>query len=197
MSALSAIRTSGLDANGLSPLLAKFTTAELRKELSDALRLTANHLNYLGSVWCELVRRGEDLAELRSGIGLYLSKIAAGELLAEVVVRYAGDPRVLRRLSAASLDDQRAALETGVLPFDVSPSRVRRRSLGPRVGARDEKELPLPDNVAMAAVAGPRDVAETIVEMILASKDPEDVADRVRRAIDAFVKKGFPKMAKR
>src|SRR5882724_9369466 len=59
----------------------------LRRELSRALTVSAEHLIYLAQVWRELERRGEDLSDLRSGLGAYLPLIASGRLAAEAVVR--------------------------------------------------------------------------------------------------------------
>jgi len=131
VTALATHRPTGLDAKARIQALAKATTAELRKELADALDLTAGYLNYLGAVWGELTRRGEDLSELRKGMGFYLSKIAAGQLLAETVVKYAGEPGILRRMGACSLDKQRLALDSGKLPWGERRPRTRPKWSGP------------------------------------------------------------------
>ena len=87
--------------------LRTISTEQLRAELAQALGLTARHLLYLAAVWRELERRGEDLSDLRSGIGVYLPAIAAGSVLPETVVRFAGKPTLLRAVAALTPDEQR------------------------------------------------------------------------------------------
>lgn len=87
-------------------------TADLRRELARAIDLTAKHLTYLAAVWAELEKRGEDLAPLRSGLAVYLPHIAAGTVLPETVIRFAGNVTLLR--AAASLPpDQQLKLASG------------------------------------------------------------------------------------
>ena len=52
-------------------------TPTLRGELARALTVTAETLEYLAAIWRELERRGQDLSELRKGMGQYLPLIAA------------------------------------------------------------------------------------------------------------------------
>lgn len=87
--------------------LASLDTAALRAELARALTVTAETLEYLGAVWRELENRGEDLADLRAGLGRYLPMIAAGQLDAEVVVRFAGRQSLLRNVATLPIKDQR------------------------------------------------------------------------------------------
>ena len=60
-------------------------TAELRAELASAIGLTAKHLLHLAAIWAELEHRGEDLTDLRTGIGAYLPEIAAGSVVPEAI----------------------------------------------------------------------------------------------------------------
>ena len=184
-----------LDVNAV----AKATTPELRKELSKALSITADHFTYLGAIWRELERRGENLSELKSGMGYYLAKIANGELLADTVVKYAGEPGILRRMGALPLDKQRAALTTGKLPFETKKARPRKGPGRCRADIEAEEEedddlgqLPDPMNfsqkiVAMAKAAGAADLAETILSIVKASENPADVAARVLPEIEIIV----------
>lgn len=90
-------------------------TAALRSELLRALTVTAETLAYLGAVWRELENRGEDLSDLSAGLGRYLPMIAAGQLDAEVVVRFAGRQLLLRAVAALPIGEQRRlALGGGV-----------------------------------------------------------------------------------
>lgn len=88
-------------------------TPALRAELAAALGHTARHLLYLAAVWQELERRGEDLSDLRGGIGHYLPLIAAGVVIPETVVRFAGQPTVLRAVAGLPPAEQRRLVVTG------------------------------------------------------------------------------------
>lgn len=88
--------------------IASVSTDQLRAELARGLALTADTLSRLGMIWAELERRGEDLSDLRKGIGRALPLIAAGRLAAEAVVAFAGRPAVLRAIEGLPLDRQRA-----------------------------------------------------------------------------------------
>lgn len=54
----------------------------------------------------ELEERGEDLSALHTGMIGYLRRIAAGQLLPEVVVRFAEAPLVLQKIATLPLPDQ-------------------------------------------------------------------------------------------
>ncbi|MFV0284743.1 MAG: hypothetical protein ACK5JE_13320 [Castellaniella sp.] len=88
--------------------LGSASNQQLREELARSLTFSAHHLAYLAAVWAELERRGEDLSDLRTGLAVYLPQIAAGRLDAEAVIRFAGQPTVLRSISGLSPDRQRA-----------------------------------------------------------------------------------------
>lgn len=89
-----------------TPDLAAMSTEELRGELALSLQLNARQLLHLAGVWRELERRGEDLNDLRSGMGAYLPMIGAGRLAADAVVKFAGQPTLLRALLDLPLDQQ-------------------------------------------------------------------------------------------
>ena len=88
------------------------TTAQLRNELARSIAMSAKHLVYLAGIWAELEKRGEDLSELRTGLAAYLPQIAAGQLDASAVIRFAGQPTVLRSISSLPPARQKA-LATG------------------------------------------------------------------------------------
>lgn len=96
--------------------LASLDTPTLRGELARVLTVTAETLAYLAAVWRELERRGEDLSELRTGLGQYLPLIAAGQLDAEVVVRFAGRQAVLRAVATLPLSEQQRLARGGSVP---------------------------------------------------------------------------------
>lgn len=96
--------------------LTALDTPTLRRELAQALELSAQHLLRLAAIWAELERRGEDLRELRTGLAVYLPQIAAGTVDAELVVRFAGQRTILNRVAALSITEQRRLLEGATLP---------------------------------------------------------------------------------
>jgi hypothetical protein len=89
------------------------TTAQLRQELSRGLRLAADNLLRLALVVKALEARGEDLSGLRVGLLLFLRQIAAGQLLPEVVVRFAGVPSLIERIGRLPHDEQRRLADGG------------------------------------------------------------------------------------
>lgn len=95
-------------------VLTTWSDQQLRDELARSLTVTARTLQYLASIWRELENRGVDLSEMRSGLGKYLPMIAAGQLDADAVVKFAGQRALIRAVSSLTVDDQRrlAAGET-------------------------------------------------------------------------------------
>lgn len=67
----------------------------------------------------ELERRGDDLEDLRLGLIDYLRRIASGQLLPDVVVRYAGQPNVLKRVAVLPIADQRKLVTQPAIDFAV------------------------------------------------------------------------------
>lgn len=88
--------------------LGAMSTQQLRAALAQSLTMSAQHLAYLAAVWGELEKRGEDLSDLRTGLAAYLPQIAAGRLDAEAVIRFAGQPTVLRSIAGLPLERQQA-----------------------------------------------------------------------------------------
>lgn len=99
--------------------ISELDTETLRGELARALTITAQGLVYLAAVWAELVRRGEDLSNLRSGLGTYLPAIASGRLAPEAVVQFAGQTTLLRRIALLPIEEQRRIAEGEPIPVAV------------------------------------------------------------------------------
>ena len=103
------------------PILDLETGLDLTTIPTDALRSLiarkigdfAKHLLRLAAIWVELERRGEDMTALRGGIGVYLPAIAAGTVLPETVVRFAGHTTLLRAVSSMTPEQQRKVLDDG------------------------------------------------------------------------------------
>lgn len=86
--------------------LTAIDTETLKAELAASLRTTAQGLVRMAAIVAELQTRGEDLSDLRLGLVTWLRKIASGQVLPEIVVRYQGSPQLLRSISALPLNDQ-------------------------------------------------------------------------------------------
>jgi hypothetical protein len=95
------------------------TTDELRAELSRALQMTADHLRRVAAVVRTLEERGEDLAGLKIGLMPYLRQIAYGQVLPEIVVRYAESPLLVRQISQLPMPDQERLAKGEPLPLAV------------------------------------------------------------------------------
>lgn len=95
--------------------LADQTTDALREQLSSLLARTADDLREMAAIVGELERRGEDLSGLKLGIIEHLRRIATGQLLPEIVVRFSGFPQLLRIAVHLPLGDQRRLIEHGVV----------------------------------------------------------------------------------
>jgi hypothetical protein len=99
--------------------------AMLRKELANCLRLTAENLVRAATIWAALERKGCDLSGIKDGFTLYLPHIAAGTVLAELVVAFAGRPTLLKKLARLTPADQQRMVDGEPLPFVVRPGELR------------------------------------------------------------------------
>lgn len=127
--------------SALRPMLAPYveverlramSTQDLRTELGRALTLSADNIVQLAAIWRELEGRGEDLDDLRNGLGAYLPLIANGRLAAEAVVQFAGQRAVLRGLLGLPIEEQRR-LSSGASVKIVTVNAD---------GAYEEREIP-------------------------------------------------------
>jgi uncharacterized protein (DUF433 family) len=88
----------------------------LRAELAQLLDQDfAAKLLRAAQIWRELTDLGDDLSDLRSGLLVYLPAIAAGTILPETVVRFAGQPTLLRAVTALTPDEQRRLTTDGTV----------------------------------------------------------------------------------
>lgn len=95
----------------------KMPTDQLKRELADALKISADALVYMAAIWKELEGRGVDLSDLRTGLATYLPAIAAGRLDPQAVVYFAGKRTVLSALASLPIEDQRRLADGGSVPF--------------------------------------------------------------------------------
>jgi hypothetical protein len=86
--------------------LSRLSTDDLRRELVRSLKMTADSLVKLALIVRSLEQRGEDLSSLKIGMMPYLRQIAYGQILPEVVVRYAEQPMLVRAISSLPFPDQ-------------------------------------------------------------------------------------------
>lgn len=102
--------------------VADMDIATLHNELRRAIQVTAETIAYLGEIWRELDRRGEDLTGYRVGMGRFLPLVAAGQLAPEAVVRFSGRIQLLRAVQLLPLpEQQRLATGSGVTVAVVNP----------------------------------------------------------------------------
>jgi hypothetical protein len=175
----SGVRPAGggalLSAGDLRAAAANRPTDELKAELARLLGFTAENLLRLAVVVAELESRGEDLSDLKIGLLPLLRSIAAGTLLPEVVVRFAGQPRALKAVGALPLDEQRRFASGERAPDLPKPFRNAggglRPPFAPRAGGGDSDPAPAFDGPAVAAAGNPKDVGELAAEMVLRCPD--------------------------
>lgn len=138
--------------------LGSLSTADLRAELHRVLSVTAESLRRLAVIVRILEERGEDLSDLRLGLISYLRRIAYGQLVPELVVRYASHHELLRHAASLPMPDQERLANGEQVPLVVrvaggqhevrmaDPSNMRREQItqvfGPH-GLRDPDEQTL------------------------------------------------------
>lgn len=99
--------------------IALMSTSELRHELAKQMELTAVHITRLAGIVKTLEDRGEDLSDLKIGMIHHLRRIASGQVLAEVVVRFADSPSLLGKIGALPLPDQQKIVNDEPLRLTV------------------------------------------------------------------------------
>lgn len=144
-------------------------TATLREELASALKITARQLVYLAAVWKELESRGEDLSALRTGLVAYLPHIAAGTVVAEAVVAFAGNHVLLRAVTALPPEEQkrlaagasvRLVVKQGeqfthrMLPCSALTASQVRQVFAPRAVRTEAEQIALLEDTATPWKAG-------------------------------------------
>jgi hypothetical protein len=167
--------------------VSKMSTADLRKEFADGLRLNAERLQRMAAVLVELEKRGERIDGPASLLTM-LRRIAAGELLAEVVTRFAGAPKTASRLGKCPVAQQRRLLndEKALAAFmqnQQATSHATRFGKGKRRPSDDDEEEESNDTdkklkespLKSAAHATVKDLAALIADMIQAHPHPDQV----------------------
>lgn len=93
------------------------TDAQLRERLAMGLGATVSGLKDMAQCWRELETRGNDLSELRNGMGRYVALIAAGRLTPEIVVAFLGEPSKIRAVEGLPLARQLAIASGAAVHF--------------------------------------------------------------------------------
>src|SRR5262245_11330835 len=86
---------------------ADLDTESLRAELARCMSDTASHLLRLAAIVRVLEERGEDLSDLKIGMVRHLRRIAYGQILPEVVVRFGSSAMLIDKIGSLPLPDQR------------------------------------------------------------------------------------------
>ncbi len=99
---------------------------DLSKACAETLEINANNLVRLALIVRAKENRGHDLSGLRSGMLRYLRKIASGELLPEVVLRWSGCPSIINKLAAIPIPEQQECIVSRQLPDKYLRKPARR-----------------------------------------------------------------------
>lgn len=91
-----------IESRGLQAM----TSENLRAELAKSMRITAEHLVRMAAIVRVLEERGEDMSDLSFGMLRHLRRIAYGQMMPEVVVRFQDQPLLMDRVSLLPLPDQ-------------------------------------------------------------------------------------------
>lgn len=153
-----------------SAIVATMSTEELRRDFAQGLRIVRDRLVRMAAILFELERRGE-LVEGDKFLLRMLRKIAKGDLLVDVVVRFAGKPYTLASIGAMPPDRQAELLDKS----DTEVDKICRR----RSRAGSDKNLPGLRLADMAAGASVGDVADMCLTLINGCQQPHAVAEKL------------------
>jgi len=115
--------------------LAELSTEKLRQALISTMAKTVAQLTRLAWIVRILEERGEDLGDLKIGLVPYLRQIAYGQILPEVVMRYAERPALVKAISALPLPDQQrlAAGDRVTLAIKAPDGSIDNRMVDPLI----------------------------------------------------------------
>lgn len=171
--------------------LRELTTEQLRQDLADRLGLTAESLLRTACLVAILEERGEDLSGLKIGIVHHLRRIAQGELLPEIVVRFAGNARSICQIGELPVAQQQRILD-GTDPVPIlrlnGQSEKRHASASRKTpGAdRDYRRFQESEELTGRSNASPRDVAEHLFKLAIKHGEPKEVARHLRRLLEEW-----------
>lgn len=148
-------------------------TPELKAELARSLQQSAAHLARLAWIVRVLEERGEDLSDLKIGLLGHLRRIAYGQVLPEIVVRFAESPLLMRKIEMLPIPDQRRIARGEPVPVAVQgpDGSFTHRLVDPIYLSADQARLAL----------GPRGLRELPEQIALLEQRPRD-RDRSSKA---------------
>lgn len=91
------------------------STEQLKQEFAKSLKVTADRLAYMATIYSELMGRGVDMSGLKGGLMEYMPLIASNQLDARLVIEYAGNKTLLSYLAKLSKDKQLELIERPVV----------------------------------------------------------------------------------
>ncbi|MPX54828.1 hypothetical protein [Moraxella catarrhalis] len=92
-------------------------TQTLKDEFAKSIKVTADSLSYMATIYHELQNRGVDLSGLKGGLAEYLPMIASNQIDARLVVEYAGNKTLLSCLAKLSHEQQHALIESPTIKY--------------------------------------------------------------------------------
>lgn len=117
----------------------RMPSEDLRSELLRLQRTTAEGLLHIGLIVAELRSRQEDIDDLNVPLLHWCLRIAAGQVLPEIVLRYQGAPMILSRVAALPLPDQQKLVdERSVEIVERNGDHFDRRRLDPLTLGREQ-----------------------------------------------------------
>jgi hypothetical protein len=124
----------------LASEFAELSTEELRDELARSLDVTVQSLVRVAWIVRTLEERGEDLSELQLCLLHVLRRIAFGQVLPELVIRFAAQPALLNRVQVLPIPDQRrlASGEPIELVIWTAENGFDRRNVNPILLSREQ-----------------------------------------------------------
>lgn len=157
----------------------KLTSKQLQTELAKGLSLVRDRLLRLAAVVAELDSRGE-VVPGDAGVLNMLRKVAAGQLLVDVVIRFAGQPQVIGRVGRMSASEQADLLKES---DETIGKRFGKPKNNPNGGLSVQRSLR-----EMAEAGTPKDVADACLELVEHSRDPATVAAIVVQGVSRWLK---------
>ncbi len=184
-------RVPRFDREAVRDEIRTMNTDALRAALVSGLRLSVEHLLRTVLIYQELQDRGEKVEGVPAGLLAILGRIARGDLLAEVVVCFAGAPTVMARIGKMPIEEQQAVIGDENRVKDLLRPRPRRAMRNGTLHSEktgsalaDCKESDLSSLLRAAEKATARDLADTIVLVVEQHPDPAAVwaaVDTLRR----------------
>lgn len=161
--------------------VASLSNEELRKELVDRLCISVEHLVRVAALVAELESRGENLRGLRIGLLPYLRQIAAGKLVPEIVVKFAGSPNSIRAIGNLPVTEQ-LKIARGEREYQPTvpktPASVQTRYKSrPNVFNKDEDDDD--DDITSITPITTKQEKEQAMKNIASKGSPRDVAEMV------------------